>query len=489
MTIGLGYFLYTNVWVNLAIEVRLGLGFFLSLMIIGTSYSFSEKLRYFADIGIGAGILLLYGTLIYGSRTTDLATAIIPETATLVTAFLFITAISYFASERKSQVILVLGMMGSYLTPFVIGANDSWVQNVSFNAYLTYFAAINLVIFFIGREINIRYILPLNSIGLLVGASALYHLSYSHGISQVVVGNFFSGELFSGILFLIIGVFSIWSLLFSSKFFPENDEGYITLGYILPVFWLTLNLSRLTTLTGTTKGVFYILLAVACFFGWNVLRGMKTRFQHTALYASGVFSVILAFFAFVPDLNLYSSLAIAYSSAIFGVLFILDSDKKVERLVSYVLLSLMGAFLSIVHIFDTDRSAQSLLVTLALLPAIATYFVARLGDNKKITDFAAYYSGASFLLALFFLLGDIVKFIDIEFFIFFVVPLISLVYSYFFSKQSHDVISGVLRFSLVWFGIGFIGVFFVLVGSIYPAPTDAFIFTHPEYPTNWILFK
>lgn len=90
---------------------------------------------------------------------------------------------------------------------------------------------------------------------------------------------------------------------------------------------------------------------------------------------------------------------------------------------------------------------------------------------------------------MFFLLGDIIRFIDIEFLVFFIVPLIALVYSRVSNKQSHEVESGVLRACMVWFGIGFFGVFFALVGSIYPAPADAFLFTHPDLPTNWILIK
>lgn len=42
---------------------------------------------------------------------------------------------------------------------------------------------------------------------------------------------------------------------------------------------------------------------------------------------------------------------------------------------------------------------------------------------------------------------------------------------------------------MIWFGIGFIGTFLSLVGSIYPAPTDTFVFTHPGFPTDWILIK
>jgi hypothetical protein len=56
----------------------------------------------------------------YGSRTADAAQALIPEVATLITAFIFTLVVAYFASLRKSKVILALGILGAYLTPFVI---------------------------------------------------------------------------------------------------------------------------------------------------------------------------------------------------------------------------------------------------------------------------------------------------------------------------------------------------------------------------------
>ena len=90
---GLVYLIYTSVWESLDQTMRLGVGFFVSLVIIGSAFSFSDKLRYFADVVMGGGILLLYGTLIYGSRTTGAAIALIPEIATLVTAFFFTVAV------------------------------------------------------------------------------------------------------------------------------------------------------------------------------------------------------------------------------------------------------------------------------------------------------------------------------------------------------------------------------------------------------------
>lgn len=338
-----------------------------------------------------------------------------------------------------------------------------------------------------GREINVRNILPLNNVGLLIGASTLYHLSYIDGISKVG-DSFLSGETFSAILFLIITIFSLWNLLFSSKLFAEKDEGYITLGYIAPVLWFTFNLAKLTTLDDMTRGVLYIMLAVACFLGWNILREMKTRFQHTALYAAGILSTILAFFAFIPDLNLYSSLIIAYSSLVFGAVFVMDSEKKGERLVSYAVLSLMGALLSLIHIFDTTRSFQSFFVILAMIPAMGTYFVARKGDNQNAIEIAKFYSATAFLIGAFFLLTDFIRFINIEFAVFFAVPLIALLYSYFSEKQSTEVESGILRAAMVWFAIGFFGTFLTLVGAIYPAPVDTSIL-HPNTAMLWVLLK
>lgn len=50
---GLGYLIYTSVWEAMSQTIRLGVGFFISLVIIGTAFSFSEKLKYFADVVMG----------------------------------------------------------------------------------------------------------------------------------------------------------------------------------------------------------------------------------------------------------------------------------------------------------------------------------------------------------------------------------------------------------------------------------------------------
>jgi hypothetical protein len=217
-------------------------------MIIGSAFSFSDKLRYFADIVLGSGILLLYGTLIYGSRTSDAAQALIPEVATLITAFIFTLVVAYFASLRKSKVILGLGILGAYLTPFVIGQNDAWVSNISFNAYLIYFAAVNVVIFLLGKEIAIHDLVPLNLAGLFFGTYSIYSLIYEGKMGMDTSGFFHSGN-FTIILLVILVAMSIMAIAHSARYFTSKQEMFLTLGYLLPFGWYLLQKSLLSDLT------------------------------------------------------------------------------------------------------------------------------------------------------------------------------------------------------------------------------------------------
>lgn len=493
LIVGFAYLIYANAWVNLSMEIRITLGFFFSVVIIGGSFSFSDKMKYFADIGIGSGVLLLYGTLIYGSRTTELANAMIPEVVTLFTAILFTIAVSYFASKRNSKVILMLGMIGAYITPFVIGQNDVWVDNVSFNAYLIYFFAINAAVFLIGKEISVRHIIPLNIAGLFIGVSTLWKLSSTDGINAVRVGNFFTGETFTGILFAVLVIFSIWSILLSAKRFRENDDGYLSLGYIAPVIWFSFNVANLDSLSDAMIGILYSLIAAACFAGWHVLMGTNTRFQHTALYAAGLVSAFLAVFAFFQDFDVFTSMLIAYTSLIFAFLFIASPGKS-ERFFSYILVSLTGSLLSLKNIIEADLPYETLLVVVSLLPAMAAHFIARQGSKPEFNPLATAYSVVWSLVALMFVLAEFLDYIDMEFFLFYLIPLAFLGYIAYANSVGLDEVtlksrSTMLRVVMFWFGFGFLSVFFALLDSIYPSPTDAYLFTHIDAPTDWLMVK
>lgn len=493
LVVGLGYLIYANAWVHLSMEIRLGLGFFLSLVIIGGSFSLAEKMRYFTDIGIGSGVLLLYGTLIYGSRASEIASALIPEIVTLFTAVLFTLAVAYFASKRKSKVILILGMVGAYITPFVIGQNDVWVDNVSFNAYLIYFFAINLSVFLIGREISVREIIPLNLIGMFIGVSTLWNLAASEGVNAVQSSNFFTSEIFTAILFTGLVIFSILSILLSAKQFKQKDDGFLSLGYIVPVIWFAFNISNLNSVSDIITGILFIIIAATCFVGWHTLRDEETKFQHTALYASGLISAALALFAFFEEFNVITSILIAYASLFFGFLNIVG-ERKMERFLSYILVSLTGSILSIYHILEADLQFETVLIIIALLPAMSARLIAHYAGQEKLFPLATAYSIVWSVIAFLFVLADLLDYIDFDFLVFYLIPLTVLSYVAFVQKTAPDSISHaakslMLRIPLVWFAIGFLATFLELVISVYPAPTNTYLFTNTSLPTDWTLIN
>ncbi len=493
LIVGFGYLIYANAWVNLSMEIRLVFGFFFSFVIIGGSFTFSEKMRYFTDIGIGSGVLLLYGTLIYGSRSTEVATAVIPEIVTLLTAVVFTVAISYFASKRNSRVILIVGMIGAYITPFVIGQNNVWIDNVSFNAYLIYFTAVSLSVFLIGREISVREIIPLNIIGLFAGISTLWGLSVTDGINAVRPENFFTSELFTAIMFTVLVVFTIWSILLSAKQFGEKDDGYLSLGYIAPIIWFVFNINNLDSLSEIAVGGMYAVIAAACFAGWHMLSGTPTRFQHTALYSAGLITAFLAVVSFFEEFNIVTSMLVAYTSLIFAFLY-LSSEGKSERFIGYVVVSLAGSLLSLQNILEANLSYETPLVVVALIPSMAAYFIAKNGSKVEFVPIAAAYSFLASMVALMFVISEFIEYVDLSFLLFYFVPLLFLCYMAYVYKVSpdelsHDSKSRMLQVTLVWFAFGFISVFFTLAVNIYPAPTDVFLFTSTDAPTNWIMIK
>jgi hypothetical protein len=405
---GIAYLIYTNAWIHIPLVGRLALGFILSTAIIGGSFSLSEKLRYFTDLGIGSVVLLLYGTLIYGSRTTDVATAVIPEVATLVTAFIFIAAVSYFASKRNSITVLILGMLGAYMTPFVIGTEHVWAQSISFNTYLIYFAAINVAVFLVGREISIRKIIPLNILSLCIGTSTLYALSYTKGVTQLAKQNFFTGDIFTAILLCVLCIFLTWSVLLSAKQFNEKDEGYLAVGYLAPILWFIYSIGKLDSISDNLEGFLYAILAASCFVGWHILRGYNTKFQHIGLYAAGLLAAFLAFFSFFPDLDIYTSIAIAYLSLIFAGIYFFNPTKW-ERLIAFGLVSLMGSILSVYHILDAHSAHETVYIVIALIPAMSSYFIAKRGKSELVPLFRLY-SVFAVIVALMFILKDLLDY-------------------------------------------------------------------------------
>ena len=489
LVVWLGYLIYTSVWSMLAVPIRLGIWFIASFAIIYTWNTLTQKLKYFSDVIIGAWILLLYWTLIYGSRSEIGQIAAIPEIGSLIVSFVFTAIIAFFASVRKSNVILILSLIWAYLTPFVIWQQWTWTQNMSFNSFLIYFTSINIVLYQLGKDFSLKTIIPLNIAWLFFGTSSLYALSYK-GI-ELASSWFFAWNNFSALLFLVLALFSIWSIIVTSLEYREKDEGYISFGYVATIFWLILNLNILD-ISWIYVWIIFLIFGVSAFAGWYYLKeNSKSRIQHISLYSIWVFSLIMTFLAFVPELNKYSSLFIVYTSLIFGGLYLYDNSKK-ERLYAYFGFSFVWALVAINPSVLNDVNHEDIYIILALIPASLSYFITRNTKSDNLKTVSSFYSIMSsiiiaiiLLINIFWYLVDFVKLLNNIFIFFYIIPLISLIYISRNKNINNKEKSTILNYTMLWFIVWYFNMFFILLSNIYPAPLDSNFFKWLWFLSDW----
>ena len=475
---GLWYLIYTSVWEAMTMEFRLWLWFFTSLVIIGTAFTLSDKLRYFADVVMGWWILLLFWTLIYGSRATDLANIAIPEQATLFTAIIFTFWVSYLASLRKSKVILVLWLLWAYLIPFVIGQDGVWASNVSFNAYLIYFIAVNLSVLIVSRELSTYDIIPANLVWLFISTFSIYSLTFSQVWGDV---SFFSGENFSVILLALIVIASAASIVYTSRFFTTKEDIWISLWYLVPVLWFLFMSTALTTVDTGFLFVATALVSGSYFAGWYMLWYFTTsRSQHYALYIAWIIALVKAIFVIFPELNFYVWIVTSYLALLFLLLYNLW-EQKIERLFAAILFSFFWALISLINIYWGVVEVQFTVfwAVASLIPAILIGWVVRAiwKESEEVRGFTDVYSGLAALLAIIIIALEFVFSIN-PIFVFFILPWFITVLIAYLQKKPN-----VQRFSLawawaVWLTIGFFPSFFTLLASLVPGYADDFSFLH-----------
>lgn len=480
---GLWYLLYTNVWVILSEEIRILLWFIASFGIIFLWIKLWEKLKYFWETIIWVWVLLLYGTLVYGSRSEALWDATIPEFTALIVSFIFTFIISFFAQKRQSKVIIVMSLLWSYLLPFVIWQNGSWTQSISFNSYLIYFTAINIVLFQMSKDFALKNIAPINILWLFFGTSSLYALSYR--TVEISGWNFWQSPTLSAILFFLLSIFCIWSLLLTHKSEENKASWYLAIWYLGSILWFIINMNILSWVSEMLKWWLYILLSLSCFVWWHSLWEQKNRYEHIALYTWWVLLWILAFSTFVPEITHFISILIAYVWVIFGWLYFTDTSKK-ERLYTYYLFSFIWLLYAI-SFYDGVNLRDNIILIIASIPTLMAYFITK-NENNENHEIAKAYGFFWLLVISFSILSYFVKYVNFEFLLFYIIPLIVLL---FIKYNNYDIQTktNILRVTLVWFVIWYFQTFFSMIWHLNPAPLNVYIFTHGWFFENWLLIN
>ncbi|MCX7067391.1 MAG: DUF2339 domain-containing protein [Methylococcales bacterium] len=490
---GMSYLFYEGVWQNLSESGRLTLGFLTGVALISGSYALEKKSKIIADAILGGGLLMLYLTLIFGSRfQTENVPGLIPEAWALIIATLFTIGVAFFSYRRQSQYILLVGISGGYLTPFFIGETGSFEKfmddkgvfhyDLPLPAFLIYFIAINIAILMVSNRLFLRGIGLLNSLGLFIGTLSL---------SFFMGGEFPDNANNIAAFMILVVALHIGSMCVNAKKFHKETDPYLIIGYLLPLAWFVLSMNSF--LNKYTDGMVLAGLLLACsaiyFGGWHYLRKMLNQDKHIALYLGGIISVVLALTKLHPLLNHFDGPALAIVAFIFGCIHLLRRP-LIEREISFYIFALFGTILAVWHINEVTLPdlgvfrGTTLILVFCLLPFLLSYFFPKYvvdwrsdpnSENEYIVDLriSSYFAAVFILLLLFW---DIMHIQGIPpSFLFLTLPAaITCLFTYKASRDSSKLI--LIKTSLVLAAMGFFTTFVVIINRFYSFPLNVKLF-------------
>jgi len=486
---GMSYLFYEGVWQKLNETGRLTLGFLTGVALISGSYALEKKSKIIADAVLGGGLLMLYLSLIFGSRfQTENIQVLIPETWALIIATLFTMGVAFFSYTRHSQYILLVGILGGYLTPFFIGETGSFKQFINDKgvfhydlpllAFLIYFAAINIAILIVSSRFFLRGIGLLNSLGLFIGTLSL----------AFFMGGEFPDNAYNVAAFMILVVaLHIGSMCINAKKFGKETDPYLLIGYLLPMAWFVLSMNSFLDkyIDGTVLAGLLLACSAIYFGGWHFLRKILNQDKHIALYLGGIIGIVLAITKLHPQLRHFDGPALAVVAFLFGGLYYMKP--LVEREMSFFIFALFGTLLALWHINELTLPnlgvfrGTTLVLIFCLSPfLLGFFFPARENEHEGVLLFrslSCYFAGMFILLLLFL---DLIRIQGIpRSFLFFTLP--AAITCFFANKAISDSSKLTLvKTSLALAALGFFTTFMVIIDRFNPFPSDVSLFSTAE---------
>jgi uncharacterized membrane protein len=463
----LSYLFYDGIWGNISEAGRLTLGFLAGIAMIGGGFAFESRLKYFADVFLGGGILLLYVTLIYGSRFESAEAALIPEAAALAIAALFAFGVAFYSLVRRAKVILGLGILGAYLTPFFMGQAGSYDSAVSFPAFLLYFAAINVAVLFVSSRLFLKGIALLNALGLFVGTFAL----------SLLRGESFADHLSFSIVFLlfVLAVHTAAITINAKKFEKEYDP-FLVSSAIFPFVWFG-SLVKFDLASAFTnvfaEGILFLVASAISFVAWYFLRFSSGSDRHYPFYFGGVALLALGVHSLAQIAPEFDGIFLAGLSLLFAILYVIRPLS--QRLAAFLGLGIFGFLITYFHaaegaypgnlifFFEPDHA----MIILSLLPLLASFFFPQ-KTNDGLEVFAKVTRFFALLVISLLTILDLIAFQDIpKDLLFFTIPALGIAISLFFESNPGKIQQKVL--ASFWLGIfGFFITFFTMIDRIYP---------------------
>jgi hypothetical protein len=477
---GLSYLFYDGLWKNVNEIGRLAIGFIAGILFITGGYTFEDKLRGFGDVVIGGGVLMMYVTLIFGSRFQSAETAIIPEVFALMIALTFSVAIAFYAYTRQSKYILILGAIGGYLTPFFVGkagefknyliSDTPFQYELGLPVFLIYFTAIGIAVFLVSNKMFLKGVGLLNSAGLFLGTFSLI---------AFMGDKFYENVMLLAIFSVVVVALHIAAMVINAKRFEKETDPFLIGGYILPFIWfVAMVVSFLdNSLSDFGSASLFIVISAVYFVGWYYLRSVTNSDRHFALYVGGLASLIFGIIYIIPTLDEYQGIFLSAISLLFMILY------KYKSLVSREAAMLMFAVGGVLFNFFVlnkvsfegigELSGKSIFSIITLIPLVLMSPMARLLPSKSelfdIRKVLGYFATALIIIIL---LVDIFDWQKIPLdFLFMTLP--ALVLAILGSVEKVDIskkkfFDGAIAVATV----GFIETFFIMLDKISTASSS-----------------
>lgn len=486
---GMSYLFYEGIWQKLNETGRLTLGFLTGVALISGSYPLEKTSKIIADSILAGGLLMLYVSLIFGSRFETIEQqALIPELWALLIATLFTIGVAFFSYSRQSQYVLLIGILGGYLTPFFIGQGDQMATfikeeggfryDLPLMAFLIYFVAINIAILLTANKFFLKGIGLLNTLGLFIGTTSL---SYFMG------GQFPEDPYHLALFSIAVFGLHIAAMCVNAKKFEKETDPYLIAGYLLPFAWYTAMLNVFIEPHLERSAIVGLLFggAVIYFAGWHYLRQAIDRQQHTALYLGGILSVVMAIIKLHLYLQQYDGLIFALAAFVFGLFYYVRP--ALQREMAFFFFASFGVLMTISHFHAMNLpslwflSGKTIAVSLAVSPFLLGGKFPERGDedeNLKFFRELSYYLAITAIAVLIFF--DLVHMEGVpRSLLFLTIPAAITAY------VSHVADSGTTRImltklSLFLAAVGFFSTLLTIIGRFYPFPTNIHPLATPE---------
>jgi hypothetical protein len=507
---GVSYLFYNGIWDKINPPGRMTFGFIIGVMFIAGGYSFEKRLKNFADAIIGGGILIIYSALIYGSRfgvTQD--QPIISELPTLLIAVAFSAGLAYYSYTRKSNYLLILGMIGGYLTPFLLGESGEFFEYVQgdngqevvftshslpFIAYLIYFCAVNAAYFLVANKRFLKGLGLVNSLALFVSTVVL---------AEFTTENFSDNTLAISVASLVIVALHLSGMAINARKFEKEEDPYLLAGYLLPFVWFIVIVKSFLVgeLTDIQSALMFALVSVFYFSAWYYLKSVTHSNRNFALYIGGILSLVLTFTSIEALFHHYDSLVLSGISIIFAVLYVIKP--LLQRQISFLFFASAGFLFTIANFADNPFknlgpiSSETLLVSASLLPFLLAYaFKKKPEEPSELITFRKITTNLAAIFIVLLFARDLFSIEEIpKDYVFFTIPaLITALISV--KKEENKSKLQLIKASTALAALGFITTLFICIQRFYPAPEDLRPFITPEFLIGfttivvyWILKK